>query len=216
MSADGLSGARHPSVGVSPAPGAPEDGALSSVDQILDGLAEGFFALDADWRFVAFNRAAEEIFLIRREDVIGKTLWEVSPTIVGTEFERRYRLVMKTRERQAFEAAPTRLPGRFHEIRAFPLGDGIGVAFKDATEPRQMLETLRHRENELARVQAIGLIGGMRVDIRDAFKSYRSPEYLRIHGIPPEAAIETHDDWVARLHPDDRSPAAGNLFATLA
>ena len=45
------------------------------------------FALDVDWRFVAFNRAAEVIFDLRREDVLGKLLWEVSPTIVGTEFE---------------------------------------------------------------------------------------------------------------------------------
>src|SRR5271165_1635679 len=216
MSADGLSVARHPSVGVSPAPGAPAEGAMSSADQILDGLAEGFFALDADWRFVAFNRAAEEICLMRREDVIGKTLWEVSPTVVGTEFERRYRLVMKTRERQAFEAALTRLRDRFHEIRAFPLGEGIGVAFKDATEQREILQRLRQRENELARVQAIGLIGGMRVDIGDAFKSYRSPEYLRVHGLPPESAIETHEDWVARLHPDDRSRAVEHFFAALA
>src|SRR5271165_2585459 len=216
MSADGLSVARHPSVGVSPAPGAPAEGAMSSADQILDGLAEGFFALDADWRFVAFNRAAEEICLMRREDVIGKTLWEVSPTVVGTEFERRYRLVMKTRERQAFEASPTRLRDRFHEIRAFPLGEGIGVAFKDATEQREILQRLRQRENELARVQAIGLIGGMRVDIGDAFKSYRSPEYLRVHGLPPESAIETHEDWVARLHPDDRSRAVEHFFAALA
>src|SRR5271154_5959596 len=82
------------------------DSAALSVDQILDGLAEGFFALDSNWRFIAFNRAAEEIFLMSREEVIGRTLWDVSPTVVGSEFERRYRLVMKTRERQAFEASP--------------------------------------------------------------------------------------------------------------
>ena len=58
---------------------------------MLQGIGEGFFALDAQWRFTAFNPAAEEIFGLARADVIGKTLWEVSPGIVGTEFERRYR-----------------------------------------------------------------------------------------------------------------------------
>src|SRR6202008_277223 len=113
---------------------APTTGAVAkhadlAVDQILDGLAEGFFALDRGWRFVAFNRAAEEIFDLRREDVIGRTIWEVAPTAVGTEFEQRYREVMTTRQKQVFERPPTRKPDRWHEIRAFPLGEGIGVAF---------------------------------------------------------------------------------------
>jgi PAS domain S-box-containing protein len=207
-------GANRPSGEANATSRAHDDPALS-VDEILDGLAEGFFALDADWRFVAFNRAAEEIFRLRREDVIGKTLWEVSPTVVGSEFERRYRLVMKDRTKQVFETVPTRMPDRWHEVRAFPLGDGIGVAFRDATERETMLQTLRQRELELARVQEIGGVGGMRVDLRDGFASYRSPEYLRVHGLP-EGAVETHADWLGRLHPDDRSWAGQHLFNVLA
>ena len=123
---------------------------------------------------------------------------------------------MSKREKQVFEAAPTWRPDRCHEVRAFPLNQGIGVALHDATERRDMLERLRRREAELARVQAIGLIGGMRVDIREALKSYCSPEYLRVHGLPPEASIETHQDWLGRLHPDDRSRAVEHLFGVLA
>ncbi len=130
------------------APDAPAPAADLAMDEILDGLAEGFFALDSCWRFVAFNRAAEEIFALRREDVVSRTIWEVSPTAVGTEFERRYRLVMTTREKQVFKSYSTRRPDRYHEIRAFPLGDGIGVAFRDVTDRQAMLETLRRRELE--------------------------------------------------------------------
>ncbi|WP_252511261.1 PAS domain-containing protein [Phreatobacter aquaticus] len=64
---------------------------------------------------------------------------------------------------------------------------------------------LRAREAELARVQKIGQVGGLEVDLRGgAFTNRRSPEYLRVHGLPPEAASETHEAWVARIHPDDR------------
>jgi PAS domain S-box-containing protein len=187
-----------------------------AVDEILDGLAEGFFALDRRWRFVAFNRAAEEMFDLRREGVIGRTIWEVSPTAVGTEFERRYRQVMTTREKQVFECYPTRRPDRYHEIRAFPLGEGIGVAFRDVTDRREMVETLRRRELELERVQRIGGVGGMWIDVRDNFTGRRSPEYLQIYGLPPEAAIEPHDAWVQRLHPEDRAGAIERLFSAVA
>lgn len=63
---------------------------------------------------------------------------------------------------------------------------------------------LRERQIELARVQQFGGIGGLEVDLRDGYRSRRSPEYLAIHGLPPEAADETSEDWVKRLHPDDR------------
>ena len=186
------------------------------VDALLDGLAEGFFALDSDWQFTAFNRAAEEMFDLRREAVIGKLLWEVSPTTRGSEFERRYRKVMADREKQVFESFTTRTPPRWHEVRAFPLGDGIGVSFRDATERRAVLERLRHRELELARVQEIGGVGGMRVDVRAGFSGQRSPEYLRIHGLPEASTRKSHEDWVARIHPDDRERAVGHFFDALA
>ena len=56
-------------------------------------------ALDREWRFTAFNRAAEQIFGLSRAQVIGRVLWDVSPNAVGTEFERRYRKVMSDRAR---------------------------------------------------------------------------------------------------------------------
>lgn len=68
-------------------------------------------------------------------------------------------------------------------------------------------KALREREAELARVQEIGCVGGVEVDLRSGFRNRRSPEYLTIHGIPPEAARETHDDWLRRVHPEDRGKA---------
>lgn len=69
----------------------------------------------------------------------------------------------------------------------------------------EALRQLRSREAELARVQRIGQIGGLEVDLRGgAFRNSRSPEYLAVHGLPPEDANESHEAWVARIHPQDR------------
>jgi PAS domain S-box-containing protein len=86
--------------------------------------------------------------------------------------------------------------------------DGVGgvlVICRDVTTEHVAVEALREREAELARVQQIGRIGGLEVDLRDGFYNRRSPEYLIVHGLPPEAVNETHDDWVRRIHPDDRA-----------
>ena len=85
--------------------------------------------------------------------------------------------------------------------------DGIGgvlVVCRDVTVEYLAAAALREREAELARVQQIGRIGGLEVDLRGGFRNRRSPEYLLIHGLPPEAAHESHEDWLARIHPEDR------------
>jgi PAS domain S-box-containing protein len=82
---------------------------------------------------------------------------------------------------------------------------GIFVICRDETEEYRTTLALRAREAELARVQQIGKIGGLEVNLIAGYKNRRSPEYLQIHGLPPEAVHETHEDWVRRIHPDDRS-----------
>lgn len=74
----------------------------------------------------------------------------------------------------------------------------------ETTERVRTEELLRRRERELAQVQKIGRVGGLEVDLRSGFRNRRSPEYLAIHGLPADAAHETHESWVARLHPEDR------------
>jgi PAS domain S-box-containing protein len=187
-----------------------------SVEAILEGIGEGFFALGLDWRFTAFNRAAEEIFGLSRSEVIGRLLWEVSPRVVGTEFERRYRIVMSERARQEFETYAILRPDRFHEVRAFPLGEGIGVSFRDATNRRRMLDALHEREAELARVQRIAGVGGLEADLTGELRTRRSPEYLQLHGLPPNTAEESLEDWVKRIHPEDRGRAEKYFLDALA
>jgi PAS domain S-box-containing protein len=87
-------------------------------------------------------------------------------------------------------------------------GDRVGgvlVVCRDVTRDYLAAAVLREREAELARVQQIGQIGGLEVDLRTGFRNRRSPEYLLIHGLSPEAANEPHEDWVRRIHPEDRA-----------
>ncbi|HMH62200.1 MAG TPA: hybrid sensor histidine kinase/response regulator, partial [Bradyrhizobium sp.] len=86
-------------------------------------------------------------------------------------------------------------------------GDSVGgvlVVCRDVTKEYLSAVALREREAELARVQQIGRIGGLEVDLTTGFRNRRSPEYLLIHVLPLDAANESHEDWVRRIHPEDR------------
>ena len=82
---------------------------------------------------------------------------------------------------------------------------------------RDLPAALAAREEELARVQRIGRIGGFTVDLRDpAFLAWRSPEYRALHALAPGLSGESHEAWMARLHPDDRARADATLRQALA
>ncbi|MGY3458327.1 PAS domain S-box-containing protein [Bradyrhizobium sp. LM3.4] len=85
-----------------------------------------------------------------------------------------------------------------------------------ARERDNAYRALQEREAELARIQRIGKVGGLEVDFREGFKNRRSPEYLLLHGLPAEAADESHEEWVNRIHPDDRDAAVKHFLDTLA
>jgi PAS domain S-box-containing protein len=46
-------------------------------DPILDSINEGVFSVDRDWRITAFNRAAERITGVRKQDALGRVCSDV-------------------------------------------------------------------------------------------------------------------------------------------
>ena len=179
-------------------------------------MGEGFFAFDHSWRLTASNSAAEAILGAPSAEIVGDLLWSVLPRIRGTEFERRCRLVMEGRTREQFEIHSALRPHRYHEVRAFPFGADVGVAFRDITDRERDTQALRDRQLELVRVQRIGGVGGLDVDLANGFRSQRSPEYLHLHGLPPNTVDNSHEQWVARVHPEDRERVQKYFLAEVA
>lgn len=110
---------------------------------------------------------------------------------------------------------------RWTNLRAAPLLDADGslrgwVCMNIDIDERRCTEAaLRAREADLARVQRIGGVGGMDIDIAGGLRSWRSPEYLRLHGLPESAMRETHENWRMRVHPEDRKRAERTLLNAL-
>ncbi|KWV57244.1 hybrid sensor histidine kinase/response regulator [Bradyrhizobium macuxiense] len=74
---------------------------------------------------------------------------------------------------------------------------------------------LQEREAELARIQRIARVGGLEIDFRDGVRNRRSPEYLLVHGLSSDEANETYENWVSRIHPEDRERTIEHLFSVL-
>jgi two-component sensor histidine kinase len=130
---------------------------------ILDGIGEGFYAVDRDWRLVLFNSEAAGFFRCAPESVFGRVLWDVFPGTRDTALGQLFFSTMASRETVRSETESIIFPGRWMAYRLFPLGEGIGVVFRDTTDRKRaeeqrdlLIRELGHRvKNMLATVQSI-------------------------------------------------------------
>ena len=100
---------------------------------LLEGLAVGFIAMDHDWVMTQVNFEAERITGVQRSQLLGRTLWEMFPATVGTEFERNYRRAAASGEPVVFEAHYPEPLDVWVEVRAVPGPHGTALYFLDVT-----------------------------------------------------------------------------------
>ncbi|MFD2091247.1 SpoIIE family protein phosphatase [Blastococcus deserti] len=125
--------------------------------RFLETMPAAFCFLDADWRFRYVNAEAERLMDRPRTELVGESLWEAFPSMVGSVFEKSYRTAAATGRPMTFEAAyPGTLRGWF-EVRVWPGSDGLAVYVLDVSDRRDAEEAARRataRTALLARVSA--------------------------------------------------------------
>ena len=131
---------------------------------VLEAAPAALFAVDAAWRLTVFNRAAEAFFELRREDVLGRNVWDVFPMTGATIIGEHMRSVMATGRAVSFESNSARHPDRIISARIAPKeGGGLALSLEDITARRHaeahqalLINELNHRvKNTLAVVQGI-------------------------------------------------------------
>jgi PAS domain S-box-containing protein len=110
--------------------------AKEKADEILASIGDGFYALDAQWRFVYFNARAEIMLNKRREDVIGRPFFEVFPMVRDTQVHANYREVMATKRPLDFEYISPILKSWVY-FSAYPTREGgVSVYFRDISDQK--------------------------------------------------------------------------------
>ena len=107
-------------------------------EEILESITGGFFALDKDFRFTYWNRAAEEGTGFKRVDVMGKHVFEIFPNAETSKLGDRYKAAMETKSFQSFETSYRDKNFEvWYSIRIYPNENGLSVFFQDVTRQKQ-------------------------------------------------------------------------------
>jgi PAS domain S-box-containing protein len=117
------------------------------IREILESISDAFYALDKNWNFTYFNKEAEILLSKKKEEVLGKNMWELFPAITQTPLRKIYQRVARTKIKESFEYF---FPGngKWYEINAYPSQGGISAYFKNIDERKIAAEQLEKAHQE--------------------------------------------------------------------
>ncbi len=125
---------------------------------ILEAMADAHLALDRDFRIVSVNETMVRNVNLPRAAMLGRSVWEVFPGLLGSPFEQAYRRAATERqESHLTHPYGDRRLDLVAEVDAYPTPEGgVAIFWRDITE-RQRATAERERaraEAEAARAEA--------------------------------------------------------------
>jgi serine phosphatase RsbU (regulator of sigma subunit)/PAS domain-containing protein len=124
---------------------------------VLDRLPAAFVLLDDGWRATFVNAHAERLLGRPRKALLGRTLWQVVPELVGTRFEAAFRQAAGGHSPVSFDAALPGSPGTWVQVHAWPVMGELAVYVVDTSDRRAAEQAARRasaRTALLARLAA--------------------------------------------------------------
>jgi len=122
---------------------------------LMDSFPSPVFYKDADGRYIGCNQAFEKVVGMTREELIGKTVFDIAPLDKAKIYDRADRELLNSGGTQVYEASVCYADGSEHEVifykKAFSSKDGsvgglLGT-YLDITERRESEKALeRHRD----------------------------------------------------------------------
>jgi PAS domain S-box-containing protein len=124
------------------------EAARSQVSEILESMTDAFVALDRQWRITYVNQQVARLNNVSREEIIGKTHWEMWPWSVGTKIQQEYQRAIAEQVPVHFEIfyEPLMI---WLEIYAYPSQTGLGIYFRDVTQRKQTEVEIRQLNENL-------------------------------------------------------------------
>ncbi len=180
---------------------------------VLDVISDAFFALDPAGRFTVVNPAAERAIARRREDLLGRAIWQCLPEAVGSSFQAAQSRALA--ERAAVHAEVSIPPSAaIYEMAVYPSTAGLSVYFRDISERLRLEDERQRAEAERQRAEAMFRESAERFRLLtqavpsmtfecdpDGRRTFVSERWCAYTGMRPAETVG--NGWLEAEHPDE-------------
>ncbi|MGI8890113.1 MAG: PAS domain-containing protein, partial [Chthoniobacterales bacterium] len=115
---------------------------------VLNSIGDAFSALDSEWRYIYLNERVAEHSGLSRQEMLGRSIWEIFPQLVGGEFHERCLRALAAQAPDHFEHLHEQW-GRWFETRLYPAADGLVILRTDSTERKEQEKRMLESESRL-------------------------------------------------------------------
>ncbi len=174
------------------------------LDLTLKSIAQGFLAVDHEWRITFLNPKAEKFFRSSSEQVIGRRLVDVIPETAEVSFEAELHRAMQDRVYVTLERRFDRLDC-WLRLNVFPIeNSGLSFYIEDVSERKAAEHRLVESEARFRQI-ADTMPQIVWVARPDGYHEYYNQRWYDYIGRSKEEC--EGDGWNAPLHPDDKQRA---------
>ena len=174
----------------------------SEVERILESIGEGFVAFDRDFRYVYVNPPAAAMLGRAREELVGRTPWEVFPEEATKDSRRMLEAALVSGVPTQFEIH-IQAWDRWFETRVYPSAVGLTLFFGDITARKKAEAALRQSRDVLTLAMRGGSMGAWSRNLVTN-EVWWSRELEELLGLDPGAFNRTEAGFFEFVHEEDR------------
>jgi len=156
------------------------------ISDILESMSEGFCAFDHQWKCTYVNAQAAALGRVPREQLLGKTLWELLPAEINGDVSAALRRAMEDHAPAQFEQYYAPFDAWF-EVNAYPTRDGLAVFGRDVSERRRFNERLQQTQ----RLEGLGVLaGGIAHDFNNLLTGIMANASMMLEDLPSGSPLK--------------------------
>ncbi len=187
---------------------------------ILENTTDGYLSVDGDWKIEYINPQGRRMFNVDSETIEGESLWNLLGPL-GESFKEGIKHAMQTAEVVEL-TSHCPVCQRWLEMRAHPKERGLTIYFRDVTDARLAVESLRASEEQIRTIldnvldaiitlDAHGVIKTFNQAARNIF-GYEADEVVgkSINILMPEETAASHSAYLRNYVASSEKPEFGN------
>jgi PAS domain S-box-containing protein len=113
----------------------------AELGNVLESITDALYTLDKDWNFTYINKEYEKVQQRKRENLLGKNVWEMFPYTKDLKFYTQYHKAVREQVSVHFEEYnPVTMMWVW--VNAYPTKNGIAIYFRDITKEKTTQEKI--------------------------------------------------------------------------